>query len=148
MATKSASMAALVLVVAAVMVGTGAQADDGTVDLVNICNNDAYVEFGQNVTEILVRAGQTVGLNLTEIQDLIGPVYFQVNGTLYVITAAEVDQIIGTTGVLYSIQIICDGSCGDGILTITPYIQVYADGEPVGPPLTFTVCADVVVPGP
>jgi hypothetical protein len=143
-------MAALVLVVAAVMVGTfasGAHAD-GTVDLVNICNDDAFVYFGQNVTGILVEAGQTVGLNLTEIQGIIGPVYFQVNGTLYVITAAEVDQIIGTTGVLYAIQIICDGSCGEGILTITAYIQVYADGEPVGPPLNPTVCADVVVPGP
>ncbi|KAG0625818.1 hypothetical protein M758_2G082300 [Ceratodon purpureus] len=146
---KSSSVAALLLVVA-VLVGTcasGAQAQPGSgkVDLINLCANDSFVLLADNLTDIIVEAGKTVGIDLSELEGIIGPVHITISGLVYVITPDQLKKILSSVGVLFEIKIDCNGVCGDNIITIKPYVQVYVDGVATGPPLTSIICADLVV---
>ncbi|KAG0586425.1 hypothetical protein KC19_2G090000 [Ceratodon purpureus] len=146
---KSSSVAALLLVVA-VLVGTcasGAQAQPGSgkVDLINLCANDSFVLLADNVTSFIVKAGETVGIDLSDLNGIIGPVHITISGLVYVITPDQLKKIISSVGVLFKIEIVCNGVCGDNIITIKPYVQLYADGVPTGLPVTTIICADLIV---
>jgi hypothetical protein len=145
---SSSSAPALLLLVAALLVGacaSGARADSN-VDLVNTCANDSIVLlYNGTVSGVVIPAGEAVGVDLSFLRGLVAPLYIRRSGALFVLTPAGLSQILGLTGVLYKIEIACNGECGVGVLTIKPYAQVYAAGVKVGPPITITVCAHLVV---
>lgn len=148
MRSSGAAARTLLLMVAVLVVGTcasGARADS-QVDLVNTCANDTIVLlYNSTVNNIVIPAGKTVGVNLSFLQGLVAPLYIRKSGALFVLTPAGLSQILGLTGVLYKIEIACNGECGVGILTIKPYAQLYVAGVKVGDPITKTVCAHLVV---
>ena len=147
-AAGAAAPMTVLLLVATLLVGTcasGARADSN-VDLVNTCANDTIVLlYNSTVSEIVIPAGKAVGVDLSFLRGLIAPLYIRKSGALFVVTPAGLSQILGLTGVIYKIEIACDGECGVGILTIKPYAQLYVAGVKVGDPITTTVCAHLVV---
>ena len=137
----------LLLLAAALLVGScasGARADSN-VDLVNTCANDTIVLlYNSTVSGIVIPAGKAVGVDLSFLQGLVAPLYFRKSGELFLLPAGF-SQVLGLTGVIYKIEIACDGECGVGFLTIKPYAQLYVAGVKVGDPITKTVCAHLVV---
>lgn len=145
---RAAAQTLLLMVATVWLVGmcaSGVRADS-EVDLVNTCANDSIVLlYNDTVNEVVIPAGQTVGVDLSFLQGLVAPLYFRKSGALFLLTPAGLSQILGLTGVIYKIEIACNGECGVGNLTIKPYAQVYVDGVKVGEPVTTTVCVHLVV---
>ena len=150
-AAGRAAPALLLLLVAALLVlgtcASGARANSSNVDLVNTCANDTLVLlYNSTVSGIVIPAGEAVGVDLSFLRGLVAPLYIRRSGALiFELTPAGLSQILGLTGVVYKIEIACNGECGVGVLTIKPYAQLYVGGVKVEPPITTTVCAHLVV---